>query len=162
MRLRNLSRLGWGNLLLGLALVCGITSFRARGVRKPGSHPVCRLPSEFDGYRKKATVLGVFTTWSLKSQVQIQRFRKLAARIGDRVGFLMVLTDPNRAMVEGWIRAYHPRFPVLHPPAFRLCGKKIRTIPFTAVLDRRDRLHQIFVGPTPSADLEAAVNRVLR
>ncbi len=111
----------------------------------------------------KIRVVGVFTTWSLKSQAQWSRFMKVSTRFdGKQVQFIVVFTDPDRKVVDEWVMAEKPPFRVVHDPRFGMCGRHIREVPVTFLIDRRDRILSLTSGHVTSDMLDAQVRDALR
>jgi len=111
----------------------------------------------------KVRVVGVFTTWSLKSQAQWSRFMKVSSRFdGKRAQFIVVFTDPDRTVVDEWVMAEKPPFRVVHDPRFGMCGRHIREVPVTFLLDSRDRILTLTSGHVTSDVLDAQVRDALR
>ena len=104
----------------------------------------CAIPYELTSNTSKITIIGVFTTWSLKSQIQLQRFRKVASLLNTkRVSFYIVLTDPDQKIVEDWIEAYKPVFPVLYDPKFTLCSRLISKVP-TVIIYKKGKIYYYY------------------
>jgi hypothetical protein len=95
----------------------------------------CSIPKELKKSGEKIKVIGVFTTWSLKSQVMMKRFNKLNALLkGKKIGFAFIFIDKDQRMVDGWYKAYKPDFTVLHDPKFKLCSEKVNKVPLFIIM----------------------------
>jgi hypothetical protein len=151
-------------LLLFLGML-GVTGCRPEKPAVPGrlDPPVsCTTQPEYLFSGGKIRVVGVFTTWSLKSQAQWSRFLKVAPRFAQKhVSFIAVFTDPDQRVVDEWVLAEKPPFRVVHDPRFGMCGRHVREVPVTFILDARNRILTFTSGHVTSDTLDAQVRDAL-
>jgi len=111
----------------------------------------------------KLRVVGVFTTWSLKAQAQWSRFMKISSRFPvASVQFVAVFIDPDQRVVDEWVTGERPPFRVVHDPRFGMCGRHVREVPVTFLLDARDRILTFYSGHVTSDELDAQIRDALR
>ncbi len=88
---------------------------------------------------------------------------KLSARYApESVRFFAVFTDPDRNLVDEWVRSEKPPFTVVHDPAFSICGQPVREVPFTYLLDGRGRSCLAYPGHVTSDRLSEQIRLSLR
>lgn len=103
----------------------------------------CSLPREISFTDEKIKVIGVFTTWSSKSQIMMERFKKARSYYASKkkpVSFNFVFIDTDSRLVDQWHTMYKPDFTVLYDRDFRFCGNRITNVPVTLILGRNNRV----------------------
>lgn len=103
----------------------------------------CSLPSEISFTDEKVKVIGIFTTWSSKSQIMMERFKKARSYYSSKkkpVSFNFVFIDTDSRVVDHWHAMYKPDFTVLYDKDFRFCGNRITNVPVTLILGRGNRV----------------------
>lgn len=148
-------------LILGSALLLSAAACRKTRTL-PAPSPPCRDVPAYLADSSRLRVVGVFTTWSLASQAQWSRFLKQSAlQNPQNVRFFAVFTDPDRFMVDEWVRSEKPPFTVIHDPAFSLCGHPAREVPLTYFLDAQNRLCRAYPGHVTSDVLARQIREAL-
>lgn len=125
--------------------------------------PVCYKVPAYLSDPSRLRVVGVFTTWSLASQAQWDRFVKLSSvYTAPNVRFFAVFTDPDRFVVDEWVRSEKPPFTVIHDPTFSICNRVAREVPLTYFLDAQNRLCLAYPGHVTSNQLARQIRNALR
>ena len=124
---------------------------------------VCNKVPSYLADSSRLRVVGVFTTWSLASQAQWNRFVKLSSvYTAPNVRFFAVFTDPDRLVVDEWVRSEKPPFTVIHDPTFSICNRFAREVPLTYLLDAQNRLCLAYPGHVTSNQLTRQIRNALR
>lgn len=121
----------------------------------------CVLPRQIP-LSQKIRVIGVFTTWDVKSQVQMSRFEKVRPLFGDRIGFAYIFIDNDSRMVDGWVSLYKPAFPVLYHNTLRLCGNRVNRVPVTLIVGASGKICYSYQGPATTKTLHAQISDALK
>ncbi|MDA3862938.1 MAG: hypothetical protein PF689_03625 [Deltaproteobacteria bacterium] len=88
----------------------------------------------------KVNVIGIVTTWSLKSQLLIKRFNKTRSFFEKRVHFHLVFVDKTAAMYETWLDTYKPVLSTYHIPKWKLCGKTVVRVPGFVIINSSGKI----------------------
>ncbi|MBU1238855.1 hypothetical protein KKF84_02540 [Myxococcota bacterium] len=149
------------SLLVSVNGGLGCSSLTPDPVGKLAKPLRCSLPSQLK-LSEKVNIIGVFTTWDLKSQVQMSRFDKVRPFFGKKVGISYVFIDHDSRMVDGWVSLNKPIFPVMYNPRFMLCGKRVNRVPITLILGASGKICYSYQGAVTSKMLHSQIVDALK
>ncbi len=115
-------------------------------------------------YRGQFVVLHLFTTWSIASQQDVERLKKLAALPNAPAIVGIALDLDGYRLVSPWRNAMDIRYTVTLADEDIQNGRsvlgRIKQVPTTIVLDRTGRRTRTFVGPLSDRDIAQIRNEI--
>lgn len=116
----------------------------------------CSIPVELGFTTEQFKIIGVFTTWDLKSQIMMNRFRKTRAffkKKSSSLSFNFIFIDTDSRMVDNWYKSFKPDFTTLYDKDFRFCRKKTMSVPTMIIMNKKRHVCYIYSGVVTSDTL---------